>query len=155
MGLLRVKHNTLVVTREGGTQQTAKATIIEGGLTWLDTTHNTPHSKFTGYVPHPLWYNCKGLLDTKDPVIGYRGLVFCTRGWNWWHCVALGSVVPYPRLVCGANDREFFHRKKVYPFKAVHFSYQDGKRSKRKIVHCIVPYGTGSKPRERRTNIKN
>lgn len=41
-GVLRVKHNTLVVTREGGTQQKAKAKIIEGGWIWLDTTQYTP-----------------------------------------------------------------------------------------------------------------
>lgn len=41
-GVLRVKHNTLVVTREGGTQKKAKLTIIEGGWIWLDTTQYTP-----------------------------------------------------------------------------------------------------------------
>ena len=55
-GVLRVKHSTLVVTREGGTQQKAKATIIEGGWIWVG--HNTIHSilslQGTYHIPYDI-----------------------------------------------------------------------------------------------------
>lgn len=53
-GVLRVKHYTLVGTKEGGTQQklVERPLLKVVGPGW--TQHKTLHFKFTGYVPHDM-----------------------------------------------------------------------------------------------------